>query len=110
LADDSGLSVDAGRGVAHLRGAVVVPGRTSNHGIDKVLLNDCLRQSLEDDDTCSSAGGRSAGLCIERAAVSVGGKNHARHVGISHTLRKWYRDSSSESHVTLAAENALACQ
>src|SRR5262249_34186461 len=82
--NDGSLTVDAGRGISDLSAAVIVPGGTPNHRVDPVFVRKRLRQPLEDDDAGAPAGYRSLCTCVEWPAISVGRKNHSRHVEISH--------------------------
>ena len=108
--DGLGLAVHAGRGVAHLAGAVVVDGRAPNESVNHVPILQCVLQTLEHDEAHALARDRALGVGGEGAAMAVGREDAPFLVEIARFLRDTHGDAPGQGHVAFVIDEGLAGQ
>ena len=101
------LARDAGCGEPHLARAIVVDRRSADQGQDAVAVRDGLVEALEHDDARAAAEHRAPRFGIERAAVSVRGKDAALVEGIAGP-RELDLHTAGQRHVAFTLAKALA--
>jgi hypothetical protein len=105
--DDAGVTVDARRGEAHLRGAVVVHAGTLDDGVDRVAVLEGVAQPPQRDDADAVAEDRSRRVLVERPAVSVRRRDAALLVEVAAPLRQRDGDAARQRHVAAVGQKAL---
>ena len=108
LGDHLSLACSVGRGVVHLRRAVVVQRRAPDDGMDPVTVVERILQPLEHDDTHAAAEYRSIRSDVEGTA-SAGGRHHrAGFVPVPDAVRYPDGGTACQRHLAFAVQDALA--
>ena len=106
--DDVCLTLDAGRRVTHLRGAVVVDCKPLDNRVHVVPFGQSIFEPLQEYDGRSAAEDRALGLGVKRSAVPVPRPHSPLLIEVPALLGKRDRDPPGQGHVALEAEQALA--
>ena len=108
--DDVGLSVDARRGVAHLRSAVVVEADRLDHRVDVITVAQRGVQALERDDADPVPEHGARRRRIEGPTMAIARADAALLIAVRLVLRKGDRNTAREGDVALVGQQALPRQ
>jgi len=104
------LAIDAGCRVAHLERAIVVDGRTLDHGINVIAVGQRIFQALEHHHAHAVADHRSPGVGIEGSGMAVGRIDAALFVHVACLTRDGDIDATGHGHIALTMQQTLAGQ
>ena len=102
------LTVDARRGEADFRCAVIVDAAAEDDGVDVIAIGNRLVEPLEQHGAGAAPEDRAARRRVERTTVAVCRHHPALLVQITAPLRKRDRHAAGERHVGLIEKEALA--
>ena len=100
----AGLPFHTRCGVADLRCAVVVDGKTANDRIDLVAVTYRFVEALQQHHGATAAENGALRIGIESAAVTIRRHHAAVLVVIATLLRKSNRNTSRQGHVALIGQ------
>ena len=89
LGNDFRLAFDAGREVAHFARAIIIDGRSKDHGTDMVPVFERVFKPPQHDNSKPAAKDRPAGGGIEGPAVTVARKNLTVAIEIALAVREF---------------------
>ena len=108
LGDAGSLPGDAGRGEAHLVGAVVVDRPAAHHGVHPVAVGQRVGQALEHHHRETVTADTAVGTGVERAAMAVARADTTLLVDITGDHRYTNRHAPGQCHIAAAGGQALA--
>ncbi|EDT39162.1 hypothetical protein BamMEX5DRAFT_5055 [Burkholderia ambifaria MEX-5] len=99
-----GLPLRARRGETHLVAAVIIERGALDHGPDRVLVREGLRERLQDHRARAVATHRSRCVAVERAAEAVPRADHVFREDIARLLRQRDRHAADDRHLAIAVQ------
>src|SRR5579885_1321744 len=105
--NDSGLSIQPWSGIADSDAAIIINRRTANDCIDMVAIMQGIIKTLQTDHANAVPHHAASRLSIKSATLTIGRDDTTLFIEIAALLRDSDGYTTSESYITLVAEQAL---